>query len=250
MPSQPRTFVVGPKHMTGPDVDEFQKDINMRFGAWGVNKRLTVDGDYGMQTRQAAREVCHGLGIAPAAMKDGVTPDLRIKFRHPDMRTSAEKDRSKGPTAKQFLAELRKKFKNRGNVKIAAGANAAGRPIQKSVLDFLGRVSVRLDKEIVVTTGTNHNKFTVDGNVSDHFVGMAADLGMAANGGTDDSPVGDHLMTAALIEAGVSPSQAKTHAKAGGLFNEHHNGFRIQCIWRTNLGGNHHNHVHVGLKKV
>lgn len=246
MPTQPRTFVVKDPHMTGSDIEEFQKDINMRFGAWGINKRLTVDGDYGMLTREAMRDVCQGLGIAKAE----ATPEVRIKFRHPDQRTTTEKERSKGPTAKKFLAELRKKFKNRGHVKIAPGANLNGHSIKKPVLDFLGRVSVRLNKEIVVTTGTNHDKFTTDGNISDHFVGMATDLGMIANGGSDDSPVGDRLMEAVLIEAGVPPSTAKDHAKKGGLFNEHRNGFRIQAIWKTNQGGNHHNHVHVGLKKV
>lgn len=246
MPSRPRTFVVRPSHMTGPDVEEFQKDLNMRFGAWGINKRLVVDGDYGMQTREAAREVAKGLGLAPAAIKDGITPDVRIRIRHPEMRSSAEKDRSKGPTAKHFLAALRKEFKHRGKVTIATGANADGRRIQKPVIDFLGRMSERLDREIIVTTGTNHRKFTDNGSLSDHFPGMAADLGMIANGGTNDGPVGDRLMTAALIEAGVPPKVARTQAKGGGLFNEHHNGFRIQCIWKAE---GHHDHVHVGLKK-
>ena len=26
------------------------------------------------------------------------------------------------------------------------------------------------------------------------------------------------------------------------------NGLRIQCIWKTDEGGNHHNHLHVGAR--
>jgi len=50
--------------------------------------------------------------------------------------------------------------------------------------------------------GTNHSQLAADGNVPDHCDGHAADLGMAANGGTIDGPVGDRLMTACLVLAG------------------------------------------------
>jgi len=35
---------------------------------------------------------------------------------------------------------------------------------------------------------------------------------------------------------------------AGGLFNFTHGNQRIQCIWKTDQGGNHHDHVHVGVR--
>jgi hypothetical protein len=249
MASEPRTFVVASPHMRGEDINEFQRDLNARYEAWGINKRIAEDGDYGMQTRTAAREVCTGLGVA--VPRNGITPALRIKIRHPKTeRTAAEVTRSKGAAAKAFLAKLRKEHKSVGQVVVAAGANAAGRPIQKPVLDFVGRMSKRLGKPITITTGTNHNKFTVNGAISDHFTGMAVDIGMIANGGTDDSPVGDHIMTAALIEAGVAPKAAAASARSGGLFNEFPPGFRVQCIWKTIIGGTHPNHVHVGLREA
>ena len=71
---------------------------------------------------------------------------------------------------------------------------------------------------------------------------------MIANGGSDDSPVGDRIMKAALRCGGMPGGQAKANAKAGGLFNLVHDGMRIQCIWKTLIGGNHHNHVHVGVR--
>lgn len=249
MEPTPRTFVVRSPHMSGGDVKEFQRELNARYHAWTINKRIAADSAYGTETRDAAREVCRGLGIVAAtAMKDGVTPVLRVKIHHPKERSDAEIARSKEPAAKQFLADLRKHFKSQGQVIVAPGANAPGRPIHKVVLDYVGRMSARLGKPLTITTGTNHDKFAVGGLISDHFTGMAADIGMAANGGTNDGPVGDRIMTAALIEAGVAPHEAARMAHAGGLFTEHPPGMRVQCIWKTDEGGDHHNHVHVGIR--
>ena len=104
--------------------------------------------------------------------------------------------------------------------------------------------------EIVVTTGTDHSTHTVDGRVSDHADGHAADLGMIANGGRDDSPIGDRLMTACLIVGGLAPEPAADLARAGGLYTLEHDGLRIQCIWKTFEGGNHHDHVHAAARSL
>ena len=135
-----------------------------------------------------------------------------------------------------------------GKVVIAPGANRPGVGLQPDILHYVAQMAGLYGKPIVISTGTNHSQYTVDGNVSDHWTGHAADLGMAANGGTDDSPVGDRLMTACLTVGGVPPPQAAQQARAGGLFTLHHAGLRIQCIWKTDAGGNHHNHVHVGVR--
>ena len=71
---------------------------------------------------------------------------------------------------------------------------------------------------------------------------------MFANGGTDDSPVGDRIMEAACLLAGDSKKGARDKARGGGLFAFVNDGQRIQCIWKTDEGGNHHNHVHVGVR--
>jgi hypothetical protein len=135
-----------------------------------------------------------------------------------------------------------------GRVIIAPGANLPGKPIQPMTLKYLERMAALIHKPITITTGTNHDEFTVNGNVSDHFSGHAADIGMAANGGTDDGPVGDRIMEAALVLAGVPQATARAEAQRGGLFNNTRDNMRIQCIWKTNDGGNHHNHVHVGVR--
>lgn len=244
----PRTFKLTSPHLVGPDVRDFQRALNTRFAAWSIALRIDEDSDYGRETRKAARRVCRGLGIDAAAMRHGVTPELRAKINDPTLRTAAEIAQSQSADAVAFRKRLRKQAGALGKVIVAPSANLPGRPISKMTLDYVARMAAMLGKPIVITTGTNHSQFTVDGKVSDHFSGHAADIGMVANGGSDDSPVGDRIMTTALRQAGVPAAEAKAKAQAGGLFTFIHGGQRIQCIWKTDQGGNHHNHVHVGVR--
>jgi len=119
--------------------------------------------------------------------------------------------------------------------------------LQPVLVDYLERMASAAGREIVVSTGTRHSMLTTSGRVSDHWSGNAADLGMVANHGTNDGPVGDLLMTVCLTVGGVDPATAATRARGGGLFSIYPSGLRVQCIWKTNAGGNHHNHVHVGV---
>jgi hypothetical protein len=135
-----------------------------------------------------------------------------------------------------------------GQVIVAPGANLPGQSIEAMTLDYIARMAAAIGKPITVTTGTNHSKMSASGKVSDHFSGHACDIGMFANGGTDDSPVGDRIMEAACLLAGDSKEGASAKARGGGLFTFTHEGQRIQCIWKTTEGGNHHNHVHVGVR--
>jgi soluble lytic murein transglycosylase-like protein len=135
-------------------------------------------------------------------------------------------------------------------VRIAPGANLPGRPLARETLAFLARVAAISGRALVVTTGTNHSRYTIDGRVSDHADGHAADVGMTANGGSNDSPVGDRIMAACLIAAGEPADRAARDAVRGGLYTLEHDGLRVQCIWKTDQGGNHHNHVHVGARAI
>jgi hypothetical protein len=134
-----------------------------------------------------------------------------------------------------------------GNVEIAAGANRPGVPMASETLAFLGRMAGIAGRKLVVTTGSNHSQYTASGNVSDHWDGHGADFGMVANGGSDDSPVGDRIMAACLIAGGLSPAEATATARAGGLETLVHNGLRIQCIWKTE---DHHDHVHAAARAI
>jgi hypothetical protein len=132
-----------------------------------------------------------------------------------------------------------------GAVEVAPGANRPGVPLQPGVLDYLGRMAGFADHRIVVTTGSNHSKYTVDGNVSDHWSGNAADLGNAANGGV---PGNDRNFFACLVLGGVPEDRAARLVQSGGLITLYQQGVRIQCIWKTLEGGDHYTHVHVGVR--
>lgn len=135
-----------------------------------------------------------------------------------------------------------------GKVTIAPGANRPGMPMQPPTLRFIAQMAGLYGKPITVTTGTNHSQYSASGLVSDHWNGFAGDIGMAANGGTTDGPVGDRIMTACLVAAGVPEGRAAQQARAGGLYTLTNDGLRIQCIWKTDEGGNHHNHVHAAAR--
>lgn len=77
-----RTLKIKSPHMTGDDVEHWQKHINSQFASWGIDYRVTVDSDYGVTTRAATATLLHALGIGRAAMADGVTPALRTKARN------------------------------------------------------------------------------------------------------------------------------------------------------------------------
>jgi hypothetical protein len=101
----------------------------------------------------------------------------------------------------------------------------------------------------IVTTGSNHSKFTTSGNVSDHWDGHAADLGSGRNGfPTTGGGYGDRIAEAAFLAAGEPPAEAKAKAAKGGLYTLDRGSLRIQIIWKTYEGGDHYNHVHVGVR--
>jgi hypothetical protein len=127
-----------------------------------------------------------------------------------------------------------------GDVRVAPGANRPGANLTPGVLKLVRAVSATAGRPLTIGTGTNHNRMTVDGNVSDHWSGNAADL--PTTPGQENIRLGRQ----ALVALGVPQSQA---AKAqGGIYNipygQHR---RIQVIFNTDQGGDHHNHVHVGV---
>jgi 3D (Asp-Asp-Asp) domain-containing protein len=134
----------------------------------------------------------------------------------------------------------------KGTVVLAPGADRPGMPTQQPVLDFLARVAGVAGRKLVITTGSTHSQFTSSGNVSDHWVGLAADLGSFANGFAINGQGGTRIAAASLRSAGVSEEQAWELASNGGGHDVCYRGWRVQTIWRT---GDHTDHVHVGLRR-
>lgn len=111
--------------------------------------------------------------------------------------------------------------------------------IQPQVTNFMKAISAQLGgREIVGSDGTGHSYLTVNGNVSEHSLGKASDI--PAKGARLL-----HYGQAALIAAGMPKEQALR--QRGGLFNVHKDGKRYQIIFNTNEGGNHFDHLHVGV---
>jgi hypothetical protein len=133
-----------------------------------------------------------------------------------------------------------------GGLRFAPGVDARVTPLIRAVGEATAAI---YGSPLTVTSGRRPGAITTDGNVSDHASGNALDFGMAANGGTNDGPVGDRIATAALIVAGWTEPRALAWARHGGLIDIHVAGIRIQIIWKTDQGGNHHDHVHVGVRQ-
>ena len=134
-----------------------------------------------------------------------------------------------------------------GRVAFAPGADRAGVSTSKLVRNFVGLVAGSIGRPITITTGSNHSQMTTSGNVSDHWTGRAADIAVPVN-----SRQGDMIAGRALLLAGVPRAQARKMAQQGGLYTLTPRsgplaGHRIQVIWKTYEGGDHHNHVHVGI---
>jgi hypothetical protein len=59
-----------------------QRDLNARLAAWDVPLVIAVDGDWGMESRDAAVSVLYGLGVDAGNDFDGVSPTDRLKIRY------------------------------------------------------------------------------------------------------------------------------------------------------------------------
>lgn len=123
-----------------------------------------------------------------------------------------------------------------GRVTLSAGADRPGMKTQQPVIDFASRVAGVYGQPLTIGTGTQHNEF-VKGTrrQSAHWTGRAADI---PSSGDDLTRLGQ----AALIAAGMP--RAKALKQTGGLFNIG----PYQVIFNTNEGGNHFNHLHVGVR--
>lgn len=121
-------------------------------------------------------------------------------------------------------------------VHLGPGADRAGVATNEPVLQFVGELGIRYGRRLTIATGTNHNQFVKGrpGHESDHWQGNAADISMSGARLT-------RLGRAALVLAGMPAAEARK--ARGGVYNVG----RYQIIFNTNSGGNHWNHLHVGV---
>jgi len=93
---------------------------------------------------------------------------------------------------------------------------------------------------------------TKSGSVSDHWDGnkisYAADFSL---NNTFNSNVQTATKFALDIARKVNPAVTSWQPYVGNVFNGNTtDGYRVQVIWQSNVGGNHYDHVHVGVKKA
>jgi hypothetical protein len=87
-------------------------------------------------------------------------------------------------------------------LRFAPSIDARITPLIRSIGE---RIAGLYGKPLTVTSARRPGAITANGNVSDHASGNALDLGTAANGDTDDGPIGDRIATAALLEPANAP---------------------------------------------
>lgn len=107
--------------------------------------------------------------------------------------------------------------------------------LQPKLVDFARRVAGVYGHPLTGSDGATHSKYTVDGNISDHWSGNATDI--PATGKTLIA-----MGRAALIAAGMPRAQAMK--QNGGLYNVGGH----QVIFNTHLGGDHTNHLHISAR--
>ena len=130
-------------------------------------------------------------------------------------------------------------------------ANRPGAALTPDMRRVLDKLSSFLPRRLVVCTATNHSQFTLSGNISDHWAGNAADLCSAQNGfPASGGGYGDRIAAAAFRVGGYDPARAGRAGAAGGASNLTAGGLRIQIIWKSYTGGNHYNHIHVGIRRA
>ena len=131
---------------------------------------------------------------------------------------------------------------------ILDGADRAGFEMGPTILNFLSKISQIYGKPIKIQCGTNHKQYSASGLPSDHWLGNAADIYTYYDTQGNDTLTGDNIARAAYIASGIDPIKATEYSKKGALRNIFTNNRRIQIIWRTGVGGNHHDHIHVGVR--
>ena len=126
----------------------------------------------------------------------------------------------------------------KGRAKLAPGADRQGARTSPKVINFVSQIAQIVGEDLTIGTGTRHSRMTVNGNVSEHWTGNAADIPAR----------GQRLIRlgqAALIAAGMDP--AKARRIKGGLHNVGGHQIIFNCSG-SGCGGNHTDHLHVSAR--
>jgi hypothetical protein len=206
--------------------------------------------------QQAALAYLQQGGIANSAATSALAGQYQALKDVPGVANRAKVQAPVSPSSTGGVSGVRV-----GTVRYAPTANRPGVDmtpgIQKLLKELAGTAG-----PITVGTGTNHSQMTANGNVSDHWEGNAADIPAT---GTRLTTLGaDALLTYAngktvqwlrndgqVESVRVTAANARRLAASGGIFNVPYGSKRrIQVIANTHQGGDHTNHLHVGVTAV
>lgn len=96
-----------------------------------------------------------------------------------------------------------------------------------------------------VISAKRDTKHTASGGVSDHWVGSKNAYAFDLSNGSAPTTEMDSAAREIMGALGV-PYDGKSEL----VKNVNVNGYRVQVIYRSNVGGNHYNHIHVGVRKL
>jgi len=98
-----------------------------------------------------------------------------------------------------------------------------------------------------VSSAKRDRKNTASGGVSDHWTGNPNAYANDIVWGSSTPTAASDAAASKLVQALGGPANWGSH---GGVFNKTINGIRYQIIYRSNVGGNHFNHIHFGARRV
>jgi len=150
------------------------------------------------------------------------------------------------PTLKPTMWRLPKKSQMKRGKMVAAGADPYTDGTDQDVIRLGEAMSMWVGQPLEISSANRPDQ----GYDSDHLYGSALDVPVLAvsEGGTAESEAyGDRVAAAAVMAAGGTKEQAAGIRQGIDQTVTSPNGARVQVLWKTSTGGNHFNHVHVGI---
>lgn len=215
---------------TGPAVRDAQRLLKgrnvFRIGTF----KGRVDGRYGRLTAYAAKRMKYRIGYEPRYLNGSFGPLLRAYLV----------GRKQLPRPYQ-LRKIRRwkalRYPTTGVVALVGHCKIA--PPKPHVIRYVQRISAVYGRPLVCTSGRRYSYVLGTRRLSQHVLGEAADIATPTE--TMNLTVGQDALIAAGMERGV----ART-VRSPVAYGFNYGGVNI--LFQTKVGGDHRNHVHVGLK--
>ena len=242
--------------MKGADVKAFQRLLNLRFDAWTIDRRIAESGVYDAETREAARQVTQALGLLPHAYEHGITPALRSVIRTPSRRTPTQTKRAKARAP--YRAKLRARYGEKPAATVATAARHRCPPARSWARRPWRSRSPRSG------TASGSRPPARSARTPTRSRGRAATTTSATRTRTRTTsptaarrrPGWTRPRCGSCISSGFKSYRLKEPINTSrGVTTIAHGGhrFRVQVIYRGSgaaFGGNHLNHIHIGVKRV